>query len=155
MAIFYSLRFETSPTLRVRSPYLYPPGTGWPPYLYPPGTGLPSYTPRHWVTISQRTVDSLCSLGTDRIENNSPNSSLVAIRSYRTDRVENTGSKLLHCCMLRICCLATGVFAEPFPSNGCLCWLSKYTTICTFEYIASCIFANTTLMFPFVVIENE
>jgi hypothetical protein len=20
-------------------------------------------------------------------------------------------------------CLATGVFAEPFPSNGCLCWL--------------------------------
>jgi hypothetical protein len=26
------------PTLRARSPYLYPPGTGW-----------PSYTPRHWV----------------------------------------------------------------------------------------------------------
>jgi hypothetical protein len=27
-----------SPTWRARSPYLYPPGTGW-----------PSYTPRHWV----------------------------------------------------------------------------------------------------------
>jgi hypothetical protein len=39
--IFYTLRFETLPTWRVRSPYLYPEGTGW-----------PSYTPRHWVTFS-------------------------------------------------------------------------------------------------------
>jgi hypothetical protein len=31
---------ETPPTWRVRSPYLYPPGTGW-----------PSYTPRHWVSF--------------------------------------------------------------------------------------------------------
>jgi hypothetical protein len=30
--------FETPPTWRVRSPYLYPPGTKW-----------PSYTPGHWV----------------------------------------------------------------------------------------------------------
>jgi hypothetical protein len=29
---------ETPPTWRTRSPYLYPPGTGW-----------PSYTPGHWV----------------------------------------------------------------------------------------------------------
>jgi hypothetical protein len=35
---FYCLRFETPPTWRARSQYLYPPGTGW-----------PSYTPRHWV----------------------------------------------------------------------------------------------------------
>jgi hypothetical protein len=41
MIIFYCLRFETSPTWRGRSPYLYPPGTGW-----------PSYTPRHWVPFS-------------------------------------------------------------------------------------------------------
>jgi hypothetical protein len=33
MTTFYCLRFE-----RARSPYLYPPGTGW-----------PSHTPRHWV----------------------------------------------------------------------------------------------------------
>jgi hypothetical protein len=39
--IFYCLRFETPPTWRARSPY-----------LYPPGTGLPSYTPRHWVPFS-------------------------------------------------------------------------------------------------------
>jgi hypothetical protein len=38
MTIFYCLKFETLPTWRARSPYLYPPGTGW-----------PGYTPRHWV----------------------------------------------------------------------------------------------------------
>jgi hypothetical protein len=38
MTIFYCLRFETPPTCRARSSYLYPPGTGW-----------PSHTPRHWV----------------------------------------------------------------------------------------------------------
>jgi hypothetical protein len=38
---FYCLGFETPPTWRARSPYLYPRGTGW-----------PSYTPRHWVPFS-------------------------------------------------------------------------------------------------------
>jgi hypothetical protein len=38
MTTFYCLRFETPPTLRTRSLYLYPPGTRW-----------PGYTPRHWV----------------------------------------------------------------------------------------------------------
>jgi hypothetical protein len=41
MTIFYCLRFETPPTWRARSPY-----------LYPPGTGEPSYAPRHWVPSS-------------------------------------------------------------------------------------------------------
>jgi hypothetical protein len=36
---FYCLRFETPPTWRTRSLYLYPPGTGW-----------PGYTPRHLIT---------------------------------------------------------------------------------------------------------
>jgi hypothetical protein len=36
LTTFYCLRFETPPTWRAKSPYLYPPGTGW-----------PSYTPRH------------------------------------------------------------------------------------------------------------
>jgi hypothetical protein len=35
-----TVSFETSQTWRARSPYLYPPGTGW-----------PSYTPEHWVTF--------------------------------------------------------------------------------------------------------
>jgi hypothetical protein len=39
MKIFYCLRFETLPVWRARSPYLYPPGIGWPTYV--PGTGFP------------------------------------------------------------------------------------------------------------------
>jgi hypothetical protein len=35
---YFTVSFETSPTWRARSPYLYPPGTRW-----------PSYTPRNWV----------------------------------------------------------------------------------------------------------
>jgi hypothetical protein len=35
--IFYCLRFETPPTWRTRSTYLYSSGTGW-----------PCYTPKHW-----------------------------------------------------------------------------------------------------------
>jgi hypothetical protein len=41
MTTFYCLRFETPPTWRARSPYLYTPGTRW-----------PGYTPRHWVPFS-------------------------------------------------------------------------------------------------------
>jgi hypothetical protein len=41
MITFYCLKFETPPTWRERSPYLYPAGTGW-----------PSYTPRNWVPLS-------------------------------------------------------------------------------------------------------
>jgi hypothetical protein len=36
--IFYYPIFESPPTWKARSPYLYPPGTLW-----------PSYRPRHWV----------------------------------------------------------------------------------------------------------
>jgi hypothetical protein len=35
---YVTVSSETPPSWRARSPYLYPPGTGW-----------PSYTPRHWV----------------------------------------------------------------------------------------------------------
>jgi hypothetical protein len=39
VTIFYCLRFETPSIWRARSPYLYPPGTGWPSYT--PSTGFP------------------------------------------------------------------------------------------------------------------
>jgi hypothetical protein len=39
MTIFYCLRFETPPTWRARSPYLYPQEEGGP--VIPPGTGFP------------------------------------------------------------------------------------------------------------------
>jgi hypothetical protein len=35
---YFTLSSETPPTWRARSPYWYPPGTGW-----------PSYTPWHWI----------------------------------------------------------------------------------------------------------
>jgi hypothetical protein len=38
---YFTLRFETPPTWRARSPYLYLPGTGW-----------PRYTPRHCIPLS-------------------------------------------------------------------------------------------------------
>jgi hypothetical protein len=79
--------------------------------------------PRWRYSIPPRSCSSLYSLGNDRIENTSPNSSTVASRSCRKDRVQNISSQLIYCCMLRICCLAKGVFAEPFPSKGCPCWL--------------------------------
>jgi hypothetical protein len=41
MITVYCLRFETPPTWRARSHYLYPSGTGW-----------HGYTPRHWVPFS-------------------------------------------------------------------------------------------------------
>jgi hypothetical protein len=37
---YFTVSDSRPPTWRVRSPYLYPPGTWW-----------PSYTPRHWVTF--------------------------------------------------------------------------------------------------------
>jgi hypothetical protein len=52
MTKFYCLRFESSPTWRARSPY-----------LYPPGTGLPGYTPRQRVPFS-----SPCTTGRATVE---------------------------------------------------------------------------------------
>jgi hypothetical protein len=74
-----------------------------------------------WRLSSNGSWRSLYCLSTDRIGDTSPKQFFYC--SYRTDRAENTTSQLLQCCVLRICCLATGVFAEPFPSNGCLYWL--------------------------------
>jgi hypothetical protein len=40
---YFNVSFDTSPTWKTRSPYLYPPGRGW-----------HGYTPRHWVPFSSR-----------------------------------------------------------------------------------------------------
>jgi hypothetical protein len=48
LTIFYCLRFETPPTWRARSPYLYPPGRGW-----------SSYTPRHYSSNQVKVKDTL------------------------------------------------------------------------------------------------
>jgi hypothetical protein len=96
MTIFYCLRFETPPTWKARSLYLYPPGTGWSICI-----------PRHWVTFSSPPTTHRTT-----VEVFEPASTWV-VRVF--------GSGIAAC--LWSCYLATGVFAKPFPSNGCLCWL--------------------------------
>jgi hypothetical protein len=70
-----------------------------------------------------RSSSSLYSLGTDRKENASQRF-FAASRSYSTDSVENIASQLLHCCLLRNCCLAAGVSA-----GFTVLALSKHATI--------------------------
>jgi microsomal dipeptidase-like Zn-dependent dipeptidase len=52
--------------------------------------------------------------------------SRLSLYSLSTDRTENTATNSylnVECVVCCSYCLATGVFAEPYPSNGCLCWL--------------------------------
>jgi hypothetical protein len=75
-------------------------------------------------------------------KNTSPNSSsVVASRSCHMNLVENSASRLLHCSMLRICCLGTGMFTEPLHSNswhccsclGQICHIMSYSGILEFK----------------------
>jgi hypothetical protein len=61
MTIFCCLRFETPPTWRARSPYLYPPGTRWPRYIpkHVPFS-LPSTTRRATVKVFKPTSMQSC-----------------------------------------------------------------------------------------------
>jgi hypothetical protein len=85
MTTFYCLRFKTPPTWRGRSPYSYPPGTGW-----------PGYTPTHFVPFSSpktrramvevfdpTTIWSLLhNLGMDHVEATSSNNSSTVVLSF-------------------------------------------------------------------------
>jgi hypothetical protein len=110
MTIFYCLRFETPLTGRARSPYLYPPGTGW-----------PGYTPRHWVpvpsppTARRATVEVFEPASTPRLLRKLV--LVIYIYILGTDRVEKSA---FYCCV-RVCdhVIATG----PLPNKGCLYWL--------------------------------
>jgi hypothetical protein len=79
MAIFYCLKFETPPTRRDRSPY-----------LYPPGTGCPSYTPGHRVPFSspsatnKATVEVFQPSSTRRWSKGRSDRSLPQFSSYLT-----------------------------------------------------------------------
>jgi hypothetical protein len=87
MAIFFCLKLETFSTWRARSPYLYPPGTGW-----------PGYTARHWVPFSsppttrKATVAVLDPAFTQDSNSSCLTSSLYSLGAAPT---ENTASSLL------------------------------------------------------------
>jgi hypothetical protein len=88
MTTFYCLRFETPPTLRAMSPYLYPPGTGW-----------PGYTPRHWVPFSS--PHATCRATVEVFEPSSTPLILAAWESCyiasRRPPTENTASSIIVC----------------------------------------------------------
>jgi hypothetical protein len=87
MTVFCCLRFEASPTWRARSPYLYPPGTGFPfhrllllawlrwRYSNPPPCGTDSLNSPQ--SLYSTDCSSLCSPDTGRTENTASNSSSV------------------------------------------------------------------------------
>jgi hypothetical protein len=83
VTIFYCLRFETPPTWRARSPYLYPPATGW-----------PSYTLRHWVPFS--------SPSTTRLHRILSNSLHYILYRLGTDHIQNTISIVDETCLLLV-----------------------------------------------------
>jgi hypothetical protein len=87
MTTFYCLRFETPPAWRTRSPYLYPPGTGW-----------PSYTPRHWIPFpspftTRRTTVEVFEPGSTR--EGILWSRLASLHNPSADRVSHTVPLLL------------------------------------------------------------
>jgi hypothetical protein len=92
MTIFYCLRFETPPTWRARSPYLYPSETRW-----------PSYTPRHWVPISPLPTTS--------------RATVEVFEPASTPRHGPHRKHHFHYCVLSCC--RGNVSTELFPSNAC------------------------------------
>jgi hypothetical protein len=73
---------------------------------------LPNLLSASWLTANSN-WSLPYSLGTDHTENTASNSSSIVVWSVVaiTWRLLNQ-------------CLTTGTFAQQFPSNGCLCWLS-------------------------------
>jgi hypothetical protein len=116
VTIFYCLKFKTPPTLRVRSPYIYPPGTGW-----------PGYTLRHWVPFSSppTTHRSTVEVFEPASTRGTWVAPLTSLEPLCTDRIENTVSKsnfiVIDACLPR-CCKATAVVSlfvsRSLPSNG-------------------------------------
>jgi hypothetical protein len=102
------------PNLEARSPYLYPPGTGW-----------PGYNLRHWVPIS-----SLPTTRRATVEVFEPASTR---KGYFTTRfcpryaasawtAWETPPRTVPL-LLRVYLFQRSVFTEPIPSNGSLFWL--------------------------------
>jgi hypothetical protein len=114
--IFYCVRFETPPTWRARSPYLYRPETQW-----------SSYTPRQRVAFTSPPMTRR-----DTVEVFEPTSMrgtphlvsfVLTIWSRHELHIKHSSQQFLYCCVL-ICC-SRNVFWLPWkriyqglPSNG-------------------------------------
>jgi hypothetical protein len=104
MIVFYSLRFETPPTWRTRSPYLYPRGRRW-----------SSYKLRHWVPSSSPPTTRRATVEASEPASTGVDSSYLMVAGPRhTDSARTaqrtpipTALLLLRACLLR-----------PLPNNG-------------------------------------
>jgi hypothetical protein len=114
MITFYRLIFNTPPTWRARSPYLYLPGRGW-----------CGYTPGHWVPFSSPATTRVATVkvsdpastrdyfpsitqGTEYLIRHGPN------RKHRVQQFS-------YCCVCIPC--RGNVFTKPLPCNGRIFWL--------------------------------
>jgi hypothetical protein len=117
MTVFYCLRFETPPTWKAKSPYLYPPGTGW-----------PSYTSRPWVPFSSPFTTRRATVGVFE-----PASKLVTlvikpwVAPNRKHRFLKIPLLLQKCCMEIIILLLLRSCKIPVEPVYCRCLAINYS----------------------------
>jgi hypothetical protein len=123
MTTFYCLRFQTPPTWRARSPYLYSPGTGRPSYSSPPTTHRamvevfdPASTRGSWAHTRNCLSGLLYNHGTHPIENTASNSSIAASVSVAVVAVET--------------CLLAAAYQRPFLLVHCSVFSCHVTIWC-------------------------
>jgi hypothetical protein len=132
---FYCLRYESPPTWRVRSPHLYPPGTGW-----------PSYTPRHWVPFSSPPTARRTTVEVfDPASTRDPEVSSKFCPAYNPGHGPcrtPISRQYFHCWASTRC--RGNVFTHSFHSNGCACYI-PFPTIplllhaCCEHYLATAV----------------
>jgi hypothetical protein len=131
ITIFYCLRFETPPTWRVRSQYIYPSRTVW--FSYTPGT--PTIPLLLFASYDQQGFG-----GGIRTRPHMGNSSITSpVYNIGTDRTEDTVPPLLCRCSFRVCwglpydaysaiALQRSLPSEPLLNNGC-CIVSYFAVV--------------------------
>jgi hypothetical protein len=109
MTRFNCFRFETRPTLRARSPYLHPPGTGW-----------SGYTPEHWVasTTCRATVEVFYPASTWNNSQLLLTSRYIALgrTTQKTHPLPSNGYPLV----LRICCRGMSLLSPCLAMSVCV-----------------------------------
>jgi hypothetical protein len=124
MTTFYCLRFETPPTWRSRSPYLYPPGTGW-----------PSYTPRHWVPFSSPPSTSRATAEVFEPASTQGNRQLNLLVLVIWPWYGPHRKRLFQYCVFSRC-RVNKLFTGLFPSNGCCTVTCLHSCYSQFDYVS-------------------
>jgi hypothetical protein len=115
ITIFYCLRFETPPSWRARSPY-----------LYRPGTGCPSYTRRHLVSFPSPSTTRRATV--DIIEHASTRGNPQQLSDSAYEISARTEQKKPSVSHSAIVALETFFFPEFLPRN-CCCTLAYFAVV--------------------------